>query len=924
MRDWKRYVRDRLSGLGLSPERESEIAEEVAQDIEQRFADLTATGLTEHEALEEIERDSSDWQVLARDIGAAKGRTITERLRVSTPPRLPNQRLQLFADSLWQDFRFIVRSLSKSPGFVAVAIASLALGIGANATVFSILNQIGFQPLPYPDAERIVSIIEQSPSGDGWLELMNAKLSAIEEHSQSIEATVQLMTGRSATLSGDGFSERIIQQIVDIETFAMFGTRPQIGRLFEPDDVEPGGRSEAIIISHGLWQRRFGGSDDALGSTLYVEGVKKTVIGVMEPEFWLIRQSDDIALWRASDAHTRPMTRGLGKFARLREGVSIEQAEAEAEAISAQWDEANGDSATRWPTRFVPLRDVVSGSVDSSLWMLQAAVGLVLLIACVNVANMMLARGAMRQRELTVRLALGGARSRIARLLLMESLILGLLGGVAGVLVAVVGIRIFVTLAPAGFPMVQEMRIDSDVLLFLGGVSVATGLLFGLFPAWQSFRLDLTSAMKGGGRDTSRGMGRRARGALLISELALAATLLGCAGLLINGLLDEIRSNWGYRTEGVLTAVVSLDGENYWTREFDRKRVQPAAPLYWSSLLEEMRAIPGVESAGIGYSLPIYPGPGYPFSIVGRAEVEDKQQRPRGGPFEVDPGFFQTLEIPLLQGRYITHRDSADAPWTAVVNRTFAERHFPNENPIGQAIQINRSSSWNGVDLAEPQTREIVGVVENTRKAVWVATPPARIYYSYLQSPTVHMGEQHRESTVKTLYLRSTNPNALVAPLRTVAAELDPTQVLSSVREMDAVIAETVSRNRFLASFLGVFAAIAIALALVGVYGVISFSVNQRSNEFGLRMALGAQRKDVRTLVLKDALQPAALGLAIGLVASFGFRRVLDGLVYGLTAVGPLTFGAIALILAATAIVAALAPAIRAASVEPSQALRHD
>ncbi len=656
-----------------------------------------------------------------------------------------------------------------------------------------------------------------------------------------------------------------------------------------------------------------------------MEGVKKTVIGVMQPEFWLIRQSDDIALWRASDAHTRPMTRGLGMFARLREGVSIEQAEAEAEAISAQWDESNGDSATRWPTRFIPLREVVSGSVDDSLWMLQAAVGLVLLIACVNVANMMLARGAMRQRELTVRLALGGARSRIARLLLVESLVLGLLGGAAGILVAVVGIRVFTTLAPAGFPMLQEMRIDSDVLLFLGGVSVATGLLFGLFPALQSFRLDLNSAMKGSGRGTTGSMGRRARGALLVSELALAATLLGCAGLLINGLLDEIRSNWGHRTEGVLTAVVSLDGENYWTREFDRKRIQPAASLYWSALLEKMRAIPGVESAGIGYSLPIYPGQDRSvFSIIGRAEVEDEQQRPSGRSFEVDPGFFQTLEIPLLQGRYITHRDSADAPWTAVVNRTFAERHFPNENPIGQFIQVNQFGSWSGVYIAEPQTREIVGVVENTRNAVSVATPPAQVYHSYLQSPMVRIGEQHRVSTVKTLYLKSTNPNALVAPLRKVGAELDPSQVLVNVREMDSVIGDTVSRNRFLASFLGVFAAIAIALALVGVYGVISFSVNQRSNEFGLRMALGAQRHSIRALVLTDALRPAALGLAIGLAASFGLRRLLDSLVAGLTAVGPLTFVLIALILATTAIVAALAPARRAASVEPSQALRHD
>lgn len=326
MPDWKSYIRQRLGDLGLSPEREAEIVDELALDLEQQFVELTTGGLSEREALDEIQREGHDWPALSKEIREAKGQSVVEKLHLCSPPRVPSQRLQLLVDNLWQDLRFVVRSLAKSPGFVVVAVASLALGIGANATVFSILNQIRFEPLPYPDAERIVSIIEQSPTGDGWLSPMNAKLSAIEKHSQSLEATVQLMTGRSATLSGDGFSERIIQQIVDIDTFAMFGTRPQIGRLFEPDDVEPGGRSEAIVISHGFWQRRFGGSDDALGSTLYVEGVKKIVIGVMQPEFWLIRQSDDIALWRASDAHTRPMTRGLGKFARLREGVSIEQA----------------------------------------------------------------------------------------------------------------------------------------------------------------------------------------------------------------------------------------------------------------------------------------------------------------------------------------------------------------------------------------------------------------------------------------------------------------------------------------------------------------------------------------------------------------------------------------------------------------------
>ena len=827
-------------------------------------------------------------------------------------------------ETLGQDLRYGVRSLLRSPGLTVIAVLSLALGIGANSAVFSILSQVQFRSLPFPNSDRIVMITERNPSGRGSRRLETGKMFALQEDARSLKAVSQVSWGNSVTLSGEGFAERTRRQVVDVHIFSLFGAQPQLGRLLEEGDVEPGGRSEGVVISHNLWQRAFGGTRDVIGESFLEEGVKRTVIGVMPPGFWMTRQPADIDFWRAVDETNRPQVRGLPKYALLQEGVTIEQARAEAEVISGRYDKQRGDAVDPWPIDLVPLREVVFGRVDERLWTLQWAVGLVLLIACVNVANMMLARGAARRGELTVRAALGAPRSRIARLLFTESLILGLLGGLAGILVALVGIRIFVFLAPQGFPMLNEMRIDSNVLIFMAGVSVVTGVLFGLFPVLQSFKLDLNSTLKEGARDTLHGAGRRLRGALLVSELALATALLGCAGLLINGLMDELNASWGYRTDGVLAARVSLDGNQYWTRDPDEiQRIKPGTPLFWTSLLERVRALPGVESAGVG-SLPSFFGWRYPFSIVGRPVAENKADLPRVATYSVDPGFFDTLEIPLIRGRYIAGEDSAETPWTTVIDRTFADRYFPNEDPIGKAIRLTRFSPGDNGGLEEPRVREIVGVVENVRGAHWVTDPPGAIYHSYLQTPTDYMGQQFLHATSKDIYIRAAAPAALAEPLRQAVAELDPTQVPFRVQTLESTLANTVSQNRFYASLLGVFAAMAIVLAAVGIFGVISFSVNQRRGEFGLRMALGAQRESILRLVLRDAMIPTVIGLAIGIAASFGFRRLLDSLVSGLTAVSPLMLGAVVLILAVTAVLAALVPACRAATMDPMRTLRHE
>lgn len=928
MPDWKEYVRRQLGDLGMRPEHEVDFVEELAQHLESRYSESISQGASPEQAFESATRDLGDSDVLRRAARATKRLSAADHVLLSDPPRVANARLQRGLDNLWQDLRFVLRSLSKSPAYALVAIGSLALGIGANSAVFSILNQVMFKPLPFPHGDRIVHVREQHPSnGNRWRFLQNGKMYTLREQSQTLEAVSQsLAWGGAVTLTSDGASERAAQQLVDMDIFSTFEVQPLLGRSFEASDIGPDGRSGTVVISYGLWQRRFGGTPDAIGRRFEVEGVRKTIIGVMPEGFWLTRGPDRVDFWRAFDARGMPHARAFAKFARLRDGFSLQQAQQEAETIAAEWDRTLGeDPSNRWPIRVEPLRATLFGGVTGSLWMLQLAVAFVLLIACVNVANMMLARGTARRKELTLRVALGAGRWQLARLLLTESVVLGLLGGAGGIAIALGGIRIFRALAPGGFPMLHAMEIDFGVLAFMSGISLLSGLLFGLFPVVQGWRLDLNAALKGGTRD-GRSLGARSRRTLLVSELALAAALLGCAGLVTNGLLNEVKADWGFRTDDILSTYLTLDGSKYWSKDPDMtQRVRPAVALYWTNLLERLRAIPGVEGVGLG-RLPSVPGGRYPFSIVGREGSEpvtaDMASRPRVPTSGVDPGFFTILEIPLLEGRYIEDEDAASSPWTAVVDRTFAQRHFPNGDAIGQRLSITRYSPGDNAGF-DDKPREIVGIVEDVRDPYWVTERLGRVYFPHLQLPTEFKGNQYAAATTNNIMVKTSATAAVADQVRAAVEELDPLQVVAPVEPLESVIANGLSFTRMYANLLGVFGAIAILLAMVGTYGVISFSVNQRRAEFGVRMALGAQRGHILRSVLADAIFSASVGLALGLAIAFGVRGVLES-VADLTASSPETLAAIALILGLTAVASALVPARRAAGVEPMKMLRHD
>ena len=829
--------------------------------------------------------------------------------------------------TLWRDLRFSFRALGRNPGFTAVAALSLALGIAANTTIFSVVSLLRFQPLPFNEPDRLVMLTESHPEQPRrWRPPNYGKIADLREHSGAF-AKIGLTGGAQfVNISGDGGAERVRCEQVDINIFEVLEAKPLVGRTFAPDDVTRGGKSNAIILSYGLWQQRFAGDPNVVGQTLRMSGNQHTVIGVMPEGFWTAPWSEDSAVWQANDLSDRPNGRWMVKIARLESGIPLSQAKTDAEAVFAGWDRAQGQDENRWLAGIQPLHENYFDSFTRSTSMLLWAVGFVLLIACVNVANMMLGRGALRRKELTVRASIGAGQGALARLLLSESLALALLGGAIGVLLTFGGIRIFVLLAPDWFPLVDQIRVDLRVLGFTAALTILTGVVTGLLPALRVSRLDLQSALREGGRDSQGGVSRRGRSALLVAEVSLAVVLLSGAGLLIEGLLSEISDDRGYRTEGILTGDIALSGPNYVERSADDiKHISPKIGLFWENLLDRIRALPGVESAAAMSRLPHRPWGPYPFSIVGRAPADDPRNRPSLHYNEVVPDTFETLDIPLLKGRYLTSQDTAGAPWTLVVNETFAQRYFPDQEALGQTIRMIRRSEVANIDMDEPQVREIVGVVANVRDPSWAQEPTARAYGSSLQHPTQYAGGEHSLHRGKTLTIRtSVAPMSLAEPLRNIVNELDPDQVVTGIKTMEADLTDLFSWSGFLARLLGVFAILAISLALVGIYGVTSYLAGQRRREFGLRMALGAERGSILRLVLRQALTPTLIGLGIGVAGSLALRSTLDGLVGGVTAADPGMFGLIAALIIGAAVLAGVVPAMRAMRVDPMVTLRYE
>ena len=796
--------------------------------------------------------------------------------------------------------------------------------------MYSVVNRVTHYELGFKDVDRMVivwnaepekGINEQPPT---W-EIVQALL----KNGSTFEAIgLAQFGGAPVTLSGTAESSRVLQMPVDVNGLSVVGVAPLLGRTYLPedfDDLIKQKEARSIVISHETWQRRLGGVKDVIGTSFHVDGEPRTVIGVMPRGFKLLPWEDRIAFWAANDLSRIPQARWMVAMGRLKPGVSVAAAEAEATAISRQVVEARGDKPGSTKAKVEPIHQAFFGRPEDVLTFLLGAVSFVLLIACANVANLLLAAGAARQKELALRAATGAGRGRLMSQLLTENVLLSLVGCAFGLLLAFWGTRLFVLIVPEDFPeLLRDIHVDARVLGFALLVSVGSSLLFGLVPALRASRIDLVEVMKEGGRGGS-GARRRGRSALLVAEVALSMVLLVGAGLMMRALLREQRDLPGFDTRGLLTADILLGGTKYFDKTpQDMNLVTPQVEAFYDRVLERVRAIPGVARAGIISRLPLDVW-SHPFAIVGRAAPEPGKE-PRADLNEVDAQALDTLGIRLLRGRMIEERDVGSSPWVAVVNKTFADRHFPGAEALGQTIRLSIGPGGRGT-VEEPQPREIVGVVADVAYPSFFTEKPAAVYVPFRQHVWQYGREDEWIHTRKALAVRaSVDPLALVRGLTEAVREVDRDQAAHDFMTMDQRVASSpsVTNSRFFASLFTTFGALAILLAMVGIYGVMSWVVSQRTSEFGIRMALGARARDVVTMLLGQSLRPILGGLALGALGGFGLSRALNSVFWRMTSADPVVFSVIGALMLAAALGAAWVPVHRVTRIDPQQALRYE
>ncbi|HEX8072781.1 MAG TPA: ABC transporter permease [Pyrinomonadaceae bacterium] len=801
--------------------------------------------------------------------------------------------------TLWQDLRYGVRTLWKSPGFTLVAVVALALGVGANTAIFSVVNSVLLRPLPYPDSERLVAFAGVN-QGAG-INDSNMSVPDFADWRGQNDAFAQLagfVTGGALLVSGDE-GERVRAAGVTEDFFPLVGVAPLRGRALNAEDQTPG-HEPVVVLSYGLWQRRFGGDPNAVGGRVMLGGKSTAVVGVMPPGFDFPAQSELWTPLQLDAAAERRDNRYLQVVGRLKPGATIAQAQSQLDTINARLAQSFRETNTGWGVQLTNLRESLVGSVRASLLVLLGAVGLVLLIACANVANLLLARATARQRELAVRTALGASRGRVVRQLLTESLLLSVVGGALGLLLSVWLTDLLVAVSPAGSPRFEEIRPDARVFVFTCAVTVLTGLVFGLVPALQASRLDLNDALKEGGRGGAESARRnRVRALLMTAEIALSFMLLAGAGLLVRSFVRLRETRPGFNPDGVLTMRLSLPPGKY-------AQGEPRAQLY-RQVCERVAALPGVTAAGAVLTMPLG---GDTFS-VGRSFIREgrpmtPEESANAAYYVATPGYFRALEIPVLAGRGFNEQDTAQAPMVVLVNETMARKFWPGESPVGKRITIWRDEKF---------AREVVGVVGDTRPAL--DTPAgAQMYVPYAQDAT--WGSL-------TLVVRAQgDPAALAAAARNEVRAFDKTFPVYNVKTMAEVAAASAAQRRASMLLLSAFAGVALLLAVIGIYGVTAYYVTQRTHEIGVRMALGAQTGDVLRLVLGQGLRLTLAGIGVGLFAALALTRLLASLLYEVSATDPLAFAAGALLLGAVALLACYIPARRATKVDPMVALRYE
>jgi putative ABC transport system permease protein len=809
-------------------------------------------------------------------------------------------------NTLLQDIRYGFRMLLKNKGFTAVAVIALGLGIGANTAIFSLVNGVLLRPPPFPDAERIISIEGKNPAAAGVTE-SNISFLDFTDWSQQTDlfaSTAAYWTG-TANFGADGAEpERVPRAGVTSGFFTVLGVQPVLGRTFVPED-DKGWPQTVAIISHGLWKRRFGSDPAIVGKQVQMSSRSLTIIGVMPSGFEYPEQTQ---VWvpTAVNLSDEPRdNRVWSAIARLNTGVDLKQAQTRLSAMNAQLAKQFPETNKGWDVFLSTLHERLVREVKPSLLALLGAVGFVLLIACANVANLLLARSAARQKEIAIRAAVGASRTRVLRQMLTESILLSAVGGVAGLVLSIWLTDLLMSMLPEGAPRLEQIGIDYRVLAFALGVSALTGILSGIVPALQASRLDLTSALKEGGRGGEGHRRTSARSLLLIGEVALSLMLLVGAGLLIKSFLrlQEIRP--GFNAHNVLLANLSLQGPKY---KDDQQCVE-----FFRQLNERLEAVPGVQAAGGSVNLPLNPsgyGIGRGFIPEGRPLAVDEA---RDATFSTITGdYFRALQIPLLTGRTFEPRDNADGPKVVIINETTAKRHFGSAAAaIGKRLSI--WSAFRGHRRDEKFMREIVGVVGDTKTASLTGEGGAQIYVPHAQdSQWNFMG----------LVIRTAgDPAAFATTLRREVQALDRDQPIYNVRTMDDVVANSLGTRRVSMQLFAVFACAALLLAALGIYGVMAYSVTQRTQEIGIRMALGAQKSDVLGLVIRQGMTLTLIGVVAGLAGAFVLTRVIANLLFSVAATDPATFLSISVLLAAVSFFACYLPARRASRLDPIKAL---
>src|SRR5262245_9993098 len=905
MPNWNHIVRGHLAVLRLPPEREVEIVEELALHLEAAYEDALADGLSAAEA-EARAVQRYDWRLLECELSRAE-RPLTAR---AWQPSLEliERKGGIGMESLLQDLRFGARMLVKNPSFTFIAALTLALSIGANTAIFSVVNAVLLRSLPYHEPGRLVllsyyreRVLNDYATGAEFVE-WRAQMKSFE----------QLAACRFDTmdLTGNFEPERLAASYASADLFATLGVVPARGRAFTPEEDTPG-NAQAVIVSDGFWRRRLGGDPQAIGQTLTLGGVHRKVVGIMPPGFQF---AGDAELWipLGLDANQRSSRYGGGKVkvvGRLKPGVTLEAGRAELATILAQQQQAFPQSYRPFgdvQVRVVELSESLVGNVRRALWVLFGAVGFVLLIACANVANLLLARSTARQKELAIRAAVGAHALRLVRQLLTESLLLALAGGAAGLLLARWGVKLLVALGPDCVARIKETNVDGRALAFACGVVVLTGLLAGILPALQASKSDVNETLKAQSSRTGQSGARRLLPALMITELALALVLLVGAGLMIKSFLRLLAVPKGFNPDGVLTVTLSPGVARY---PFE----SPQRDAYFRDALARVQTLPGIRSAGLASLTPLQGGYSRAwFQIEGR-EPFPQGQEPTVDENLISPEYLQTMGIELRAGRSFTTEDSAAAPKVVLINETIARRFFPNENPVGQRLEFKT-------------TKTIIGVVSDTRNLGLDQDARLEVYLPYTQP--VHYWNRNLVLAARVAESQN-NPAGLSSQIAAIRGQLravEPNEPVNQIGPLEQRLSNSraVAGRRFQMLLFGIFAGVALVIATIGIYGVISYAVSQRAPEIGIRMALGAKAGTVLRMVIWRGMRLALIGVALGLAAALALTRVMKTLLFNVSATDPATFGVIALILLSVALTACYIPARRAKKIDPISALRYE